>query len=189
MLFGSSGIRRTFDLDFVGLSVRVGTAVAGRARRVVLGRDTRTTSPILADAVTAGLLSAGAEVRTAGIVPTPAVAYAARGADAGCMITASHNPEPDNGIKLFSPSGASFTGDTGRGGDGDSCGAAALRMERSGPGRSGRRTLALQTGDPRCGLDRRGDSRRRRLRQRCRQRRHPPPPRRCGGRSLVHQLQ
>lgn len=109
MLFGSSGIRRTFDLDFVGLSVRVGAAVAGRARRVVLGRDTRTTSPILADAVTAGLLSGGAEVQFMGIVPTPAVAYAARGADAGCMITASHNPEPDNGIKLFSPSGASFT--------------------------------------------------------------------------------
>jgi phosphoglucosamine mutase len=109
MLFGSSGIRQPFGPDLLSLAVAAGRAVAGSASRVVLAHDTRTTSPLLADAVTAGLVAGGARVATCGIAPTPSLAYAAREFDAGVMITASHNPEPDNGIKLFNPDGSSFT--------------------------------------------------------------------------------
>ena len=108
MLFGSSGIRREFGQDLVDLALRVGSATAGGAPGIVVGRDTRTTSELLEHAVIAGMLSAGATVWTCGIAPTPTVAYAARGVDAGCMITASHNPESYNGLKLLSPDGSAF---------------------------------------------------------------------------------
>ena len=109
MLFGSSGIRQPFGPDLLSLAVSAGRAVAGSASRVVLARDTRTTGPLLAEAVTSGLVAGGARVATCGIAPTPTLAFAARGYDAGVMITASHNPEADNGIKLFNPDGSSFT--------------------------------------------------------------------------------
>jgi phosphoglucosamine mutase len=109
MLFGSSGIRRRYDQSLVELAAHVGSAVARQAHRVVLGRDTRTTGPLLAESFIAGVLAAGGEVRYGGIAPTPTVAYGVRSADAGCMITASHNPEPYNGMKLLNPDGSSFT--------------------------------------------------------------------------------
>jgi phosphoglucosamine mutase len=109
MLFGSSGIRQPFGPELLTLAVAAGRAVAGSASRVVLAHDTRTTGPLLAGAVTSGLVAGGARVATCGITPTPSLAYAAREFDAGVMITASHNPEPDNGIKLFNPDGSSFT--------------------------------------------------------------------------------
>ena len=109
MLFGSSGIRQPYGPDLLALAVAASRAVAGSAARVVLAHDTRTTSPLLAEAVTAGLLAGGARVATCGIAPTPSLAFAAREFDAGVMVTASHNPEPDNGIKLFNPDGSSFT--------------------------------------------------------------------------------
>ncbi|MEG3056460.1 MAG: phosphoglucomutase [Methanoculleus sp.] len=108
MLFGSSGIRREFGQDLVDLALCVGSATAGGAPGIVVGRDTRTTSELLEHAVIAGMLSAGATVWTCGIAPTPTVAYAARGMDAGCMITASHNPESYNGLKLLNPDGSAF---------------------------------------------------------------------------------
>ena len=74
-----------------------------------MGTDTRTTSPVLSRAILAGILGAGGNARFTGIAPTPSVAYSARVAKAGCMITASHNPEEYNGIKLFNPDGSSFT--------------------------------------------------------------------------------
>ena len=101
MLFGSSGIRRRYDGDLVTLALRVGRVLGAERAGVSLGRDTRATGPILADAVASGILAAGGMVHSCGIVPTPAVAYYARELDAGCMITASHNPEQDNGIKLL----------------------------------------------------------------------------------------
>jgi phosphomannomutase len=67
---------------------------------VVGGREGRTTGPGLAAALTGGLLAGGAEVRRVGVVPTPALAFAARGRH-GVMLTASHNPPEDNGIKVF----------------------------------------------------------------------------------------
>jgi phosphoglucosamine mutase len=73
----------------------------------VVGRDPRASGEMLEAAVVAGLTSAGAEVLRAGVVPTPALAFltARTGADLGVMISASHNPMPDNGIKLFSRGG------------------------------------------------------------------------------------
>lgn len=109
MLFGSSGIRQEFGPGLVDLALRIGAAAADGASPLVVGRDTRTTSELLEHCVVAGMLSAGAAVYTCGIAPTPTVAYATRRADAGCMITASHNPEPYNGVKLLNPDGSSFT--------------------------------------------------------------------------------
>jgi phosphoglucosamine mutase len=109
MLFGSSGIRRRYDSDLVTLALRVGKVLGAEKAGISLGRDTRATGPILADAVASGILAAGGTVYSCGIVPTPVVAYYARELDAGCMITASHNPEQDNGIKLFNPDGSSFS--------------------------------------------------------------------------------
>ncbi|MHC1626819.1 MAG: phosphopentomutase/phosphoglucosamine mutase [Methanoculleaceae archaeon] len=108
-LFGSSGIRRRFDRSLIDLAVRAGAALACGRERVVLGRDTRTTSPLMADALKAGAIAAGLTVEDGGIAPTPSVAWSTRQRDAGCMITASHNPEPYNGIKLINPDGSSFT--------------------------------------------------------------------------------
>ncbi|MDZ7708055.1 MAG: phosphoglucosamine mutase [Trueperaceae bacterium] len=80
---------------------------AGRPPRIVLGVDTRLSGAMLRHAFTAGAISRGAHVRYAGIVPTPGVAFLARheGADAGVVISASHNPYQDNGIKIFSSNG------------------------------------------------------------------------------------
>ncbi|MDD4567918.1 MAG: phosphopentomutase/phosphoglucosamine mutase [Methanoculleus chikugoensis] len=109
MLFGSSGIRQEFGPGLVDLALRVGAAVAAGASGIVVGRDTRTTSELLEHCVVSGMLSAGATVYSCGIAPTPTVAHATRNADAGCMITASHNPESYNGVKLLNPDGSSFT--------------------------------------------------------------------------------
>ncbi|MFA6671168.1 MAG: phosphopentomutase/phosphoglucosamine mutase [Methanoculleus sp.] len=109
MLFGSSGIRREFDPGLVDLALRIGAATAGGASGAVVGRDTRTTSELLEHCIIAGMLSAGATVYTCGIAPTPTVAHATGYVDAGCMITASHNPESYNGVKLLNPDGSSFT--------------------------------------------------------------------------------
>lgn len=109
MLFGSSGIRQEFGPGLVDLALRIGAATAAGASAIAVGRDTRTTSELLEHCVVSGMLSAGATVYSCGIAPTPTVAYATGSADAGCMITASHNPESYNGVKLFNPDGSSFT--------------------------------------------------------------------------------
>jgi len=109
MLFGSSGIRQVFGHQLVEIALSVGSALATRSPKTVLGMDTRTTSPILAHAITAGILGSGGAVYSAGTAPTPSIAFTARNFSAGCMITASHNPEEYNGIKLFNPDGSSFT--------------------------------------------------------------------------------
>jgi phosphomannomutase len=101
-LFGTAGIRGSAVTDVTpALATAVGRAVALRGDgEVVIGRDGRTTGEALASAVEAGVLSGGADVRRVGVVPTPALAFAARGRR-GVMLTASHNPPGDNGIKLF----------------------------------------------------------------------------------------
>jgi len=109
MLFGSSGIRREYSGGFADLAIRVGAAAACTGGTAVVGRDARTTGQVLADSVSAGLLSAGCDVYTCDIAPTPTVACAARAHNLGVMITASHNPEEYNGIKLLNPDGSSFT--------------------------------------------------------------------------------
>lgn len=99
--FGTAGIRGDVtDRVSPQVALGVGRAVASMSSDVVLGRDGRTSSPGLADAMAAGLVSGGADVDDVGAVPTAAVAAASRGRY-GVMITASHNPPLDNGIKLF----------------------------------------------------------------------------------------
>ncbi|MDD1672957.1 MAG: phosphopentomutase/phosphoglucosamine mutase [Methanomicrobiales archaeon] len=109
MLFGSSGIRMKFGHDLLRVSYLTGAALARCTTEVIVGRDTRNTSPLLLQGFVGGLLAAGADVFQAGLAPTPTIAYGARLVDAGGMITASHNPEEYNGIKLFNPDGSSFT--------------------------------------------------------------------------------
>ena len=102
-LFGTAGIRGDVTETVTPeLAATVGRAIARTADTgpVVVGHDGRTTSEGLAAAVTAGVTSGGADVRRIGYVPTPALAYASRGR-IGVMVTASHNPPTDNGIKLF----------------------------------------------------------------------------------------
>jgi phosphoglucosamine mutase len=109
MLFGSSGIRQKFDWQLVEIALAAGSALATRSPETLVGMDTRTTSPILAHAVISGILGSGGAAYSAGIAPTPSIAFTARNFSAGCMVTASHNPEEYNGIKLFNPDGSSFT--------------------------------------------------------------------------------
>src|SRR3954471_19293778 len=115
-LFGTDGVRGRANADLTPeLALSVARAAAsvladrdGTSRPVaVVGRDPRASGEMLEAAVVAGLTSAGAQVLLAGVVPTPALAYltAETGADLGIMISASHNPMPDNGIKLFSRGG------------------------------------------------------------------------------------
>jgi phosphomannomutase len=110
-LFGTAGIRGDVRTAVTPeLAVAVGRAVARdavdeasptpRDATVVVGRDGRTTGGALAAAVEAGARSGGASVRRLGVVPTPALAFASRGRR-GVMLTASHNPPGDNGIKCF----------------------------------------------------------------------------------------
>jgi len=108
-LFGSSGIRQLYSRDLVELSFRIGQVVASSGRTVMVGRDTRTTSRIISHSLVSGILSAGGDVINGGIIPTPTVAYCAKDANAGCMITASHNPEEYNGMKLINPDGSALT--------------------------------------------------------------------------------
>ncbi len=114
-LFGTDGVRGIANKELTcELALNIGRAaasvLAGGTRRrplFVVGSDTRMSSDMLACAVTAGLCSVGADVINLGVVPTPAVAYLVGKykADAGVMISASHNPAKFNGIKLFSGDG------------------------------------------------------------------------------------
>jgi phosphoglucosamine mutase len=110
MLFGSSGVRRKYGRDLCNLALGLGASLASMGGRILLGSDTRTTGPVLKNLLCGGILGRGGEVWDAGIVPTPVIGYGARDFDAGAMITASHNPEEYNGIKLFNPDGSSFSG-------------------------------------------------------------------------------
>ncbi|MFN4172473.1 MAG: phosphoglucosamine mutase, partial [Pseudorhodobacter sp.] len=115
-LFGTDGVRgRANSYPMTAeTALRLGAA-AGRyfrrdgsvAHRVVIGKDTRLSGYMLENALTAGLTSTGMNVLLLGPVPTPAVGFLTRSmrADLGVMISASHNPADDNGIKLFGPDG------------------------------------------------------------------------------------
>ena len=107
-LFGSSGIRRVVDREFLQLTFDIGLAVGNSYHSVVLGCDTRTSSDAMRYAFLSGLLSTGAAAAHTGVIPTPTLAYATRHFEAGAMITASHNPPQYNGIKLINPDGSAF---------------------------------------------------------------------------------
>ncbi|MHA6801291.1 phosphoglucosamine mutase [Bounagaea algeriensis] len=115
-LFGTDGVRGLANADLTPELALAVSATAARVlyehddshRRVALvGRDPRASGEMLEAAVTAGLTAAGADVLRIGVLPTPAVAQlvAMTGADLGVMISASHNPMPDNGVKLFGAGG------------------------------------------------------------------------------------
>jgi phosphoglucosamine mutase len=109
MLFGSSGIRRKFDQTLLDTALKIGSVLASQSSDILIGMDTRTTSPLLAHLVISGIIGSGGTAHVAGIAPTPSVAFATRTVKTGCMVTASHNPEEYNGLKLFNPDGSSFT--------------------------------------------------------------------------------
>ncbi|NLL39396.1 MAG: phosphoglucosamine mutase [Clostridiales bacterium] len=114
-LFGTDGIRGIANADLdAQLAFSVGQAAAavlskGKNKRpfITIGKDTRISSDMLEAALIAGICSSGADVMPLGVVPTPAVAYITRvsGADAGIVISASHNPYEYNGIKIFNSQG------------------------------------------------------------------------------------
>lgn len=114
-LFGTDGVRGVANTELTcDLAMRVGKAAAtvlvgntpSRAK-VLIGKDTRISGDMLEGALIAGLCSVGVDVELLGVVPTPAVAYLVKkyNADAGIMISASHNPYEFNGIKIFSGDG------------------------------------------------------------------------------------
>ncbi len=111
-LFGTSGIRGPVGEAVTGdLGLSVGRAVASEAAdRIVIGRDPRESGEWLCEAVSAGARECGADVIDAGMVATPTLARAVgrEDADAGIVVTASHNPPEDNGLKLWNPSGQAF---------------------------------------------------------------------------------
>jgi phosphoglucosamine mutase len=113
-MFGTSGVRgRVGESVTAGVALSVGRAVGSDTDRVVVGRDARTTGETLQSAVVAGLRETGADVVDIGRAATPTVARAitARSADAGVVVTASHNPPQDNGLKLWTPSGQAYSPD------------------------------------------------------------------------------
>ena len=122
-LFGTDGIRGTTNKSETarlrltpGLSLSIGQAIGELVQRelsdaggnlVVIGRDPRISGWMIESALTAGLLAQGVDVVQAGVIPTPGVAVLLKqlGAKAGIVISASHNPAEDNGIKVFGPDG------------------------------------------------------------------------------------
>jgi len=121
-LFGTDGVRGVANRELTAeLALALGAAAArhlatsGPGRRVaVVGRDPRASGEMLEAAVIAGLTSEGVDALQVGVLPTPAVAYLTGAYDAGfgVMISASHNPMPDNGIKIFGPGGHKLDDDT-----------------------------------------------------------------------------
>jgi len=108
--FGTDGIRGVAGKDLTAeFALKLGRAAGelirekGWEKKVVIGRDSRISGPMLESALTAGLMSVGIDVHVAGITPTPVIAFLARHYEfpLGCVISASHNPIEDNGIKFF----------------------------------------------------------------------------------------
>src|ERR1700730_19018895 len=115
-LLGTDGVRGVANRELTAepaLAIRsasarrLGTTSRAGRRVAVIGRDPRASGEMLAAAVIAGVTSQGVDALRVGVLPTPAVAYltSAYDADFGVMISASHNPMPDNGIKIFGPGG------------------------------------------------------------------------------------
>ncbi len=122
-LFGTDGVRGVANRELtaeLGMALsaaaarRLAVPVASRHRVAVVGRDPRASGEMLEAAVIAGITSEGVDILRVGVLPTPAVAHltAAYDADFGVMISASHNPMPDNGIKIFGPGGHKLDDDT-----------------------------------------------------------------------------
>ena len=110
-MFGTSGIRGPVgEAVTADLALRVGRALGAETGRVVVGRDARESGAMLVDALASGCRELGTDVVDVGLAATPTVARAVgwTDADAGVSVTASHNPPPDNGLKLWQPSGQAY---------------------------------------------------------------------------------
>src|SRR3989475_6916471 len=113
--FGASGIRGLGNIDVTPeLALHVGMILGEIYGSTIVGRDPRVTGPMLVQALTAGVLSSGAPAIDAGLVSTPTLARGAREFACGAVVTASHNPAPYNGIKLWNPDGMAFDEDQQR---------------------------------------------------------------------------
>jgi len=113
-MFGTSGVRGPVGEEVTAdLALSVGRALGVDADSAVVGRDPRESGRLLTDALAAGLRESGTDVIDLGLAATPTVARGVgwAGADAGVAVTASHNPPPDNGLKLWQPSGQAFDAD------------------------------------------------------------------------------
>lgn len=119
-MFGTDGVRGVANKELtVETALRLGKAGAyvlsenGRKPLIVVGKDTRISCDMLEDALCAGIMSTGGNVIKAGVIPTPGVARLVKeyGADAGVVISASHNPFEDNGIKFFNKEGLKLNDD------------------------------------------------------------------------------
>ncbi|MBS7632160.1 phosphoglucosamine mutase [Candidatus Bathyarchaeota archaeon] len=113
-LFGSSGVRGIVNIDLTPvLATQIGMAVAtfSKAEQITVARDTRVSGQMLEKAAVAGITACGADALCLGTLPTPALAYLTRrlDADAGLMITASHNPPQYNGIKIFDKNSLAYS--------------------------------------------------------------------------------
>ena len=117
-LFGTDGIRGTTNQYPITpeIALKVGKAIAftfgnSTSKKVIIGRDTRISGDMLELALTSGLISMGMNVISVGVIPTPGVAYLTKSMETACgiMITASHNPADDNGIKIFNSDGFKLT--------------------------------------------------------------------------------
>src|ERR1700674_5995875 len=115
-LFGTDGVRGVANVEPITseTALKLGRALAhvfrnatGRHRRILIGKDTRLSGYMLETAMESGICSMGVDVWLVGPLPTPAIAFLTRSmrADAGVVISASHNPFQDNGIKFFSREG------------------------------------------------------------------------------------
>ena len=123
-LFGTDGIRGTANVEPMTseIAVRLGRAIAHvvkrshRRHKIIIGKDTRLSGYMLESALTSGICSMGVDVLVCGPIPTPGIAFLTRSmrADAGVMISASHNPFQDNGIKFFASSGFKLADDVER---------------------------------------------------------------------------
>lgn len=113
-LFGTTGVRKVYGEEFdLEMALNLGKALGTYLGKgtVVVARDARTTGLMIADTLTAGILSTGVNVVRAGIIPTPTLAFITmkRGFDAGLMVTASHNPPQYTGVKFWSRNSMGFT--------------------------------------------------------------------------------
>src|SRR5215472_4029614 len=115
-LFGTDGVRGVANLEPITseTALKLGRALAhvfrnraGRRRKILIGKDTRLSGYMLETALESGICSMGVDVYLVFVVPTPGIAFLTRSmrADAGIVISASHNPFQDNGIKFFSSEG------------------------------------------------------------------------------------
>ncbi|MBB3116736.1 phosphoglucosamine mutase [Corynebacterium bovis] len=140
-LFGTDGVRGLANLELTApMAMRLGAAAARvltetaansqRKPTAVIGRDPRISGEMLSAALAAGMASQGVDVLQVGVLPTPAVAFLTGdyGADMGVMISASHNPMPDNGIKFFAAGGHKLDDSVE-----DEIEATMLELEETGP--------------------------------------------------------